>query len=266
MPQVKSEKFVSQIWSEEAEADDPFAAARCVCAGYDVYGDLLGKINWIEYLYLLFRQQPPGKAVAAQLNNLAVAIACQGPRDLATQAATSGAAGGSPLAACLMAALAVGAGQYGGAREIFLAVGQWETLGQDASAWKQYLQQPWPQKDDGNWPDCEHPPGFDPNAVSCTTPVKQTLEILAAGPCGTQLAWLQNHRAQLEDYAGMPLAMTGVIACALADLGFDGQESEMLYLLLRLPGVAALALEQHWQGWQKYPFHREGLKLANQVK
>lgn len=263
MPQVKSEKFFSKIWGEEAEADDPFTAARCVCAGYDVYGDLLGKITWIEYLYLLFRQQPPDKHAAFQLNNIAIAIACQGPRDLATQAATSAAAGGSPLASCLMAALAVGAGQYGGGREIFLCIEQWEKFGQDLSAWKSFLEQPWPVKDDLNWPDCEHPPGFDPNSLSYATPLQQTLDVLARGDHSTNLKWLQAQRELLEASAGMPMAMTGVISCAFFDLGFDAQQSEMLYLLLRLPGAAALALEQHWLGWQKYPFHREGLKLVN---
>lgn len=263
MPHVKTEKFTSRIWGEEAEADDPFTAAKCLCAGYDVYGDLLGKINWIEYLYLLFRQHPPTRETVKTLNNVAVAIACQGPRDLATQAATSAAAGGSPLASCLMSALAVGAGRYSGAGEVFQCIESWEKFGQDLSAWQNFLEQAWPVNDMQSGEVYEHPPGFDPNGITCATPVKQTLAVLSSANSTPHLSWLQSHREQLEYQARMPLTMTGVIACALFDLGFDAQESEMLYLLLRLPGAAALALEQHWQGWQKYPFHKDGLVLVN---
>lgn len=35
----------------------------------------------------------------------------------------------------------------------------------------------------------------------------------------------------------------------------------MLYLLMRLPGAAAHALEQHWAGTHSFPFYREGLSL-----
>ena len=260
MPHVKSEKFISEIWCEEAEGDDPFTAQKCFCAGFDVYGDLLGKIHWVDYLYLLFKRNPPDSDTSTRLNNLAVAIACSGPRDLATQAATSAAAGGSTLAACLMASLAVGAGQYGGAREVYQCIELWETFGKQMPAWQNFLGQPWPLKSHSVWPDAEHPFGFDPNGASCSTPVKQTLDVLASDTT-PHLRWLQQHRQQLEQVAGMPLAFTGVVGCALFDLGFGPQEGEMLYLLLRLPGAAALSLEQHWLGLNKYPFHSEGLKL-----
>jgi len=49
--------------------------------------------------------------------------------------------------------------------------------------------------------------------------------------------------------------MTGVAAAALSDLGFSPAEGEMLYLLLRLPGAAAHALEQQEQGYQRFPFY-----------
>lgn len=47
----------SHLWQELEEPDNPFAAKACYCAGYEVYGDLLGKATWIEYLYLLFKHE-----------------------------------------------------------------------------------------------------------------------------------------------------------------------------------------------------------------
>ncbi|PCJ84640.1 MAG: citryl-CoA lyase, partial [Thiotrichaceae bacterium] len=75
------EQITTNIWREEAEPDNPFAAAKSYCAGFDVYGDLLGKISLIEYLWLLFKLEPPSKEQARMLEGLAVALANPGPRD-----------------------------------------------------------------------------------------------------------------------------------------------------------------------------------------
>jgi citrate synthase len=57
------------------------------------------------------------------------------------------------------------------------------------------------------------------------------------------------------------LAFTGVAAAALTDLAFDPHQGEMLFLLMRLPGAAAHALEQQSQGFRKFPFF--GLELQD---
>ena len=51
-----SEKFElhSSIWREEAQPENPFTADRCLAFGYDVYGDVLHKSSWAEYMLLLF--------------------------------------------------------------------------------------------------------------------------------------------------------------------------------------------------------------------
>jgi len=48
--------------------------------------------------------------------------------------------------------------------------------------------------------------------------------------------------------------MTGVAAAAYVDLGLGADASEMLHLLLCLPGAAAHALEQRSLGYKKFPF------------
>jgi citrate synthase len=59
----------------------------------------------------------------------------------------------------------------------------------------------------------------------------------------------------MENIAGHPLDISGVSAAAFADLGFQPEEGEMLYLLLRLPGAAAHALEQGRNGFKRFPFY-----------
>ena len=70
----KKETITTKIWNEVPEDDNPFAARVCYCSGFDVYGDLLGKASYIEYLYLLFKLEPPSQNQAKLLEGLAVAL------------------------------------------------------------------------------------------------------------------------------------------------------------------------------------------------
>lgn len=247
------EQIRTRIWLEEPEPDNPFVAKTAFCHGYDVFGGMLGQARWVEMLYLLFRGEAPTSRQTELLEALAVALANPGPRDPSVHAAMCGGVGGSTAAACLIAALAVGAGQFSGGREVFLAMEAWNSCCTDPDAWQRRLTEP---ADDtaSIWPTPEHPPGFDPHGVSTPTPMKQTLTCLAGISAGARLPWLETNRPDLEAAAGRPLAMSGVAAAALTDLGFTPEQGEMLYLLLRLPGAAAHALEQWQYGHKKFPF------------
>src|SRR5450759_2645 len=233
--EISMETIRTRIWQEEAEPDNAFAALSCHCHGYDVYGDLLVHASWIEYLFLLFRGEAPSVEQARLLEGLAIALANPGPRDAAVHAAMCGGVGGSTSASCLMAALAVGAGASGGAREVFIAMEDWLARGTDLALWQTGLAVK-PVDDPADvWPAPGHPAGFDPYGVRCTTPVLQTLEYLSSLGCGQSLAWLRANRPALESAAGLPLAMIGIAAAALLDLGCTPAQGEMLHLLLRLP-------------------------------
>ena len=257
---MNEESIHTRIWQEEPEPDNAFAAASCHCHGYDVYGDLLKHASWIEYLFLLFRGEAPTPGQARLLEGLALALANPGPRDAAVHAAMCGGVGGSTSASCLMAALAVGAGASGGAREVLIAMEDWLERGTDLALWQTGLAAK-PVDDPADvWPAPGHPAGFDPHGVRCTTPVLQTLTYLAALDCAPSLAWLQANRAALESAASLPLAMSGVAAAALRDLGCTPAQGEMLFLLLRLPGAAVHALEQKDYGHKNFPFFKVELE------
>lgn len=249
----QTEQIRTRIWLEEPEQDNPFATKVAYCHGYDVYGEMLGNARWVEMLFLLFRGEAPTSTQAELLETLAVALANPGPRDPSVHAAMCGGVGGSTAASCLMAALAVGAGQLSGGREVFLAMNVWYRCGSDLTAWQREFEGP-PDAAPSIWPPSEHPPGFDPHGVSTASTVKQTL-IQLAGICnGNNLAWLEENFAHLESAANCPLAMSGVAAAAFVDSGFTPEQGEMLYLLLRLPGAAAHALEQWQYGHKRFPF------------
>lgn len=249
----KPGKIRTRIWLEEPEPDNPFATRAAYCHGYDVYGGMLGQAGWVEMLYLLFRGERPSRAQSQLLEALAVALANPGPRDPAVHAAMCGGVGGSTAASCLMAALAVGAGQFSGGREVFLVMEAWNSCGTDLVAWQRLLAAP--AADTASiWPTPEHPPGFDPYGISTPTTIKQALSALAKMSAEVRLPWLEANRENLEATAGRPLALSGVAAAAFSDLGFTPEQGEMLHLLLRLPGAAAHALEQWQYGHKKFPF------------
>jgi citrate synthase len=255
------ESLYSRIWEEEPEPADPFLARVCRCAGYDVYGEILNKASWIEYLYLLFKGERPGKVQTALLETLAIALANPGPRDPSVQAASVAGVGGSTMASRVMAAAAVGAGQLGGAHEVFHAMRLWKSSGQTLEIWAESLGQPAGEFPVDVWPDMEHPPGFDPNASCCPTPVLQTLARLADLAPDGNLAWLRQNREAMEAIAGAPLSMTGVTAACLNDLEFTPSQAEALSLLFRLPGALAHSLEAEESGLNRYPFHHGSLVL-----
>lgn len=243
----------TRIWREEAEPDNPFAARAVYCRGYDVFGEMVGKARWVEMLFLLFRDELPESAALDMLEALAVALANPGPRDPSVHAAMCGGVGGSTAASSLIAALSVGAGKAGGAREIFDAMSAWSSCGADLESWQAFVSGA-PSGVADIWPENEHPPGFDPNGVSTAGIVLKMLDTLSHAGVGTRITWLAEHRLDLEKAARRPLAMVGVAAAAFADLGFSSEEGEMLYLLLRLPGAAAHTLEQRKFGYKNFPF------------
>ena len=239
--ELQADGIRTAIWDEEAEPDNPFVAVRSYCRGYDVFGELLGAVSSSDYLYMLLRGELPAPAASTALRILTVALANPGPRDSSVHAAMAAGVGGSTAASMLMAALAVGAGSQGGAREVFDAMANL----QDSAP---------PSRPIDIWPEPAATPGFSDQARQCPLPVRQTLALLATLLPEGSTADLHARREALEAEQGAPLALTGVVAAALSDLGFSAEEGEMLYLLLRLPGAAAHALEQKRQGFRHFPF------------
>jgi citrate synthase len=250
-----TEQIRTSIWREEAEPADRFATRSAHCRGYDVYGDMLGRARWVDMLWLLFREEAPTEVQVRLLEALAVALANAGPRDAAVHAAMCSGLGRSPAAAALMAALAVGAGHHGGAQEVAAAMTIWdsraapESVALWAAGWLRAAAPSSPI-----WPVADHPPGFEPNGVVTAGIVRNALQRLADIDGGPRLRWLAAHLVEIEAAMGLPLAMSGVAAAALGDLGFTPEQGEMLHLLLRLPGAAAHALEQRTGSYKDFPF------------
>ena len=260
----KRQVYYSNFWEEVAEVDNPFATKEAYCHGYNVYGEILQKATWFEYLYVLFKGEKPTQAQAKLLEKLAIALANPGPREASVRAAMNGGVGGSTHAASLMAALAVGAGQYGGAQEVSVCVSLWNTNGFVFEKWKHSLLNPNEHYQEDIWLPFEHAPGFDPNGIQFSSVGMNILQVLCANSeTNSALFWLSNHREKLESVVGYPLSISAIAAAVFYDLGFDENSASFLYLILRLPGAAAHAIEQQGMGWKKFPFFAENIVLKN---
>ncbi len=255
-------QYYSNIWLEEPEPANPFAARACYCRGYDVYGDVIPNAGWFDYLLLLFKGEQPDQRDTALLEKLAMVLANLGPREASVRAAMNGGVAGTNHSSALMAALAVGGGLYGGSQELSICIRFWEECQFDFERWCERLMNPNDDEREDIWLPIEHAPGFDPNGDVTPTPILQSLDLLAElAPANGALAWLKANREALEQHVGYPLAMSGLAAAALVDLGMDEDQGSMLYLMLRLPGAAVHALEQKQMGWKKFPFYGPAIEL-----
>jgi citrate synthase len=236
----------TRIWDETPDPQSPFLGRAVRLYGYDYYGELMGRAGWIEVLWLLFTGDAPSPHQATLLERLAVALANPGPRDPAVHAAMCGGIGGSLPAASLMAALAVGSGADGGGDDLKRAMHAWTAAGGDFGRLVAEFAKH--ADDHGTWP------GFNPRSIGTGEPVLQCLDRLAASPLAHRLKHLKASVAPLSEAARCGLSLTGLAAAAFADAGLSPLQGEALYLLFRLPGALAHALEQMEHKHKQFPF------------
>lgn len=261
------EPITSDFWQEIAHPKDPFLANRMLCRGYDVFQQMLGRADLTDYLCLLLFGDKPTPRQKALINHLAIILGNPGPRDPSVRAAMTAAAGGSSPVSCLIAALACGSGNLGGSHEIQLIVDNMYQHERSINSWQGYLEQDFPivsSLDQDVYTSIEHPPGFfDAHETSSDT-VHQALASLSEIEDTHQLRWVKENFTPLTQAARCGMQMSFVAGAAFYDLKMTAEQSEFVYLLLRLPGALAHALEQRARGWRDYPFHAGGVHFKRQ--
>lgn len=261
-----SECISTNIWSEHASTDNPFVAKSCRVYGYDVFQDVLPHASYPAYLYLLFKGEAPDTLQQQLFEKLMIILAHPGIRDPSVRAAMNSGVGGSGNAASLMAALAIGAGSQGGAREVYYLCQAWQHCQQDLTQWQNYLQHPNTASQIDVWPDMQFPPGFTTLGEHANPIVQQSLQQLAPLDSTGNCEWLSTHLVKLETMAQSPANLLLVCSAILYSLKFQPEQAEMLTLLLRLPGAAIHALEQQAMGYKSYPFFGDKLTLLDDPK
>ncbi|WP_444994285.1 citryl-CoA lyase [Aliikangiella sp. IMCC44359] len=257
---MSSHKIQTAIWQEVAHPDNPFQAEQVFCHGYDLVNDLVKNSSWIDYLFLLISGRRANQIEKILLEKISIIIANPGIRDLSVRAAMNSGVGKAPPASVLTSALNVGAGQYMGSREIALTMKLWKkNFNQEKFV---LLTQEKAEKD--IWPELDHIPGFDPHGTVTSAVVITSLDQFKETITDGYLNWLYTNKSQLEKLASSPISLSSVVAAAFCDLKITEEQSEYLYLILRLPGAAAHAMEQRQLGWRNFPFFSESVQLESE--
>lgn len=262
-----TQKVITKIWLEEPTQESVFVAKSAFCHGFNVYDDMLGNCSWSQMLWLLLKGEPPSEKQNQIFNDIAMLVANPGPRDPSIHAAMCAGTGGSTNASALMSALAVGAGQKGGAREVFYLHKVWNSFNADIEQLISLVQ---PSKGPATiWPEFDELIGFDASAVSSPLLLK-ALTHFAKYTELPHTFWLNFNIEHLEEKLNAKANMQLLFSAISCDLGFNAEQAEMLYLMLRLPGAAAHALEQKELGPKHFPFFELDLqndpeKKANNV-
>lgn len=260
----KQPRFETKIWLDQAQQGNPFVADASYCHGYDVFGELVNRAGYADYLLLLFTGAKPAPEESRLFEVLGIALANLGPRNASVRAAMNAGVGGAPAAASLISALAVGAGQTGGTREIYMLTQWFHELGLCVELWEKQLANPNAARlREDIWDEFSHTPGFDPHGTECSLRLLQLLSCL--NKCGNfpVLKWLAEQRPVFEQQLGKPMSMTFISAAVYFQLGFSADQAEMCALLTSLPGAAVHALEAKNQGWRKFPFFGSSVELTD---
>lgn len=256
--------FESKIWLDESQLEDPFTAKQSFCHGFDVFGQLIKQASFSEYILLLFLGEKPTCSQTKLFEALAVSYANLGPRDASVRAAMNSGVGGAPAASSLIAALAVGAGQTGGCREIFILTHWFHKYGTDLKKWENQLKSPNSERlREDIWDEFKHPPGFKSYGVLFPHTLQQLLDYLSSTDDYPVIQWLTENRSYFEQALGAVMAHTFIAAAVFYQLGFAPEQAEICALIIMLPGAAVHSLEAKKQGWRKFPFFGQSVELLD---
>jgi citrate synthase len=222
------------------------APNKILIRGYPV-DELMGRLGFAEAVYLLLMGELPTPAIGRMLNAVLVSSLDHGVTPPSTVAARNVATSGAPLKDCVAAGILAFGPQHGGDIEScmrFLDSGL--TLMRSGKTLQEAA-------DGMVWEYIEHkqvPPGFghryhsrDPRA---TRLFQMALELELEGEHvrlirGAERA-LDKHKDRFD--RPLPVNVDGAIAAISADLGFEYELGNAIFLISRLPGLIAHAHEE----------------------
>ncbi len=257
-----SNRVITSIWKEEARGGNPFYPETSRCHGYDFYGELLGKRDFIEILHLLLRGELPGERQKEHFNLLMSAVINPGPRDPAVHIAMSGSMSGVPTGSALGAGMAVAQGSVEGSAAVEETM-RWLLLCRQTllsskdrrGEMKGFLAR---VSDPAYWePVFGKPadlPGFGRLYGERDGQAVALIELLARrGFAGFHLRLLRESERRLDPVTSGWIRLYGVFAASLLDLGFTPEQGNGLFLMARSGGMLAHLCEQVGRNWREFP-------------
>jgi citrate synthase len=214
--------------------------------GYPV-DEMMGRLSFADAVYLLLMGELPSPAIGRMLNAVLVSSLDHGVTPPSTLAARNVATSGAPLKDCVAAGILAFGRHHGGDIEScmkFLDAGL--TLVRSGRTLQKAA--------DSLVDDClrEHqtPPGFghrfhtrDPRAARL---FQMALELELEGEHVRMIRAVERTLDERQEQLGhhVPINVDGAIAAICADLGFEYELGNAIFLISRLPGLIAHAHEE----------------------
>jgi citrate synthase len=214
--------------------------------GYPV-DELMGRLSFAESIYLILRGELPSRAIGKLFGAVLVSSIDHGVTPPSTLAARNVATTGAPLRACAAAGV-LGFGMYhGGDIESCMRF-----LQQGLSLVREGLTYPQAAERilEAFKPEGARPPGFghrihtsDPRASRL---LQMAHELELDSEHVRMIRTIERVLAASQDAGGSPLPLNvdGAIAAVCADLGFEPELGNALFIIARMPGLIAHANEE----------------------
>ncbi len=220
---------------------------RILLRGYPL-DEVMGRVSFAEAVYLLMVGELPSKTIGRLMEALLVSLIDHGTAPPSTQAARSVASSGAPLRASIAAGL-LGVGAYHGGE-----IEQCMTMLDEGVSW---VRQGMSTAAAAEQVVARHPgdpsqiPGFghrvhtqDPRAARL---FQMALELEVDGPHLQIIRAVEralNHGAAIAPAEKIAINIDGAIAAVCADIGLSATIGHALFLISRVPGIAAQAIEE----------------------
>src|SRR5690349_10786638 len=235
-PRVVEDKWLTALTHIEPN--------KILLRGYAL-DELMGRLTFGESIYLLFMGDMPTPGVGRLMEAMLVSFIDHGATPPSTLAARNTATTGAPLRACVAAGL-LGFGRYhGGDIEScmqFLDVGL--ELVRNGSTYREAAE----RLVERSTAVGELPPGFghryhtrDPRAARL---FQMALELEVEGHHIQMIRAVEMVAEQLPDGRAVPVNIDGAIAAVCGDIGIPPEIANALFIISRVPGIAAQAQEE----------------------
>lgn len=216
------------------------ASGKIRVRGYSIT-DMMEKLSYAEAVFLLVKGELPTKAEAELINAILVSSVDHGPTPPSVLAARTVVSGGNPMNAVIAAGVLAMGDIHGGAIEESARIlqewavkgGNLEAIARDLIAWLDTTK--------------TRMPGFghylhkdDPRAIKLFEIAERN------GFKGKHMVLCQALEKALENRVGrrLPININGAVAAVISDMGLDWRLGKGLFIISRVPGLLAHALEE----------------------
>jgi len=217
---------------------------KILVRGYPL-DEVMGRLTFGESIYLLLMGEVPSPAIGSLMEAILVSFIDHGITPPSTLAARNTATTGAPLRACVAAGV-LGFGRYHG--------GDIESCMQFLDAGLELVRKGESYRDAAReivqrWLLSKEPiPGFghrfhsrDPRAARL---FQMALELEVEGSHIQMIRAVELAMAELPDGHALPVNIDGAIAAVCGDIGIPPEIANALFIISRVPGIAAQAHEE----------------------